>query len=69
MSMIDEVTWLTFDLLYERWRKIMSLQMLTAHDGGRPFPKFVFVAVMCAAYVSILAALLYPVYMHLFVFD
>jgi hypothetical protein len=47
----------------------MSLQMLTAQDGGRPFSKLVFVAVLGVAYASIVAALLYPIYMHLFVFD
>jgi hypothetical protein len=47
----------------------MSIQLLTTQDGGRTFSKFVFTAVLCVAYASILAALLYPIYMHLFVFD
>jgi hypothetical protein len=63
-------TWAIFAAVKEREEeRIMSLQTLTHQESERSLPKIVFAAVMCAAYAGILAALLYPIYMHLFVFD
>ena len=47
----------------------MSLQTVTDQGPERSISKILFVTVLCTAYAGILASLLYPIYMHLFVFD
>jgi hypothetical protein len=47
----------------------MSSQTLTPHAPEWSLSKFVLVTVLCAGYAGILLALLYPIYMHIFVFD
>jgi hypothetical protein len=66
---LHDVTWSNWLCLWSRGAEIMSLQTIPAQASWRPFSKFVFVAALCAAYAIIIAALLYPIYMHVFVFD
>jgi hypothetical protein len=47
----------------------MSSQMVTVRGPERSLSKYVLMIALCAGYAAILAALLYPIYMHMFVFD
>jgi hypothetical protein len=47
----------------------MSSQSLTPHAPGWSLSKFMLVTALCAGYAGIVLALLYPIYMHIFVFD
>ena len=49
--------------------KIMSVQTVTPQRPEGSLSKLVLVTVLCVGYATILAALAYPIYMHLFVFD
>jgi hypothetical protein len=47
----------------------MSVQTMSPQAPAWPLSKFVLVIALGAGYATILLALLYPIYMHLFVFD
>jgi hypothetical protein len=46
-----------------------STHIVPVHAPERPLSKYVLVIALGVGYAAILAALLYPIYMHLFVFD
>jgi hypothetical protein len=47
----------------------MSLQTISPERPTWPLSKFALVIALGAGYAAIVLALLYPIYMHLFVFD
>ena len=47
----------------------MSVQTMSPQPPAWPLSKLVLVVALSAGYAAVLVALLYPIYMHLFVFD
>jgi hypothetical protein len=46
-----------------------STHIVPVHSPERSLSKYVLVIALGVGYAAILASLLYPIYMHLFVFD
>jgi hypothetical protein len=47
----------------------MSSQTVTSQRPEWPLSKVVLATALCAGYAVVLLSLLYPIYMHIFVFD
>ena len=53
----------------ESYKSFESYEVTKAKQTGAQFPKVVFATVVGIGYVTAIAAFLYPVYMHIFVYD